>query len=53
LIKEKNPTIILDSIGGDFSGKILAKMSPYSIMLTYGNLSKSNLVIQSPEFYRS
>ena len=40
-----SPTIILDAISGDFAGKLLKHAPDNTILVSYANLSRSDLVI--------
>ena len=46
VIKETQPTVLFECVGGDLAGDILLKMPQKSFMVVYGNLTKQRITIE-------
>lgn len=48
-VKEANPTILLDYLGGELPAQILQKMPRYSKMVSIGNLTRSPVPLNTDD----
>ena len=50
-IKELEPTVMFECVGGDLPGVIFEKMPVKSVMVVYGNLSHQKISFEPGNFH--